>query len=291
VVIETLGPQRGVVHGAIDTFPWERIDSAEIGVLRSRLQSARGSEHLKPLGAASVNKHVAAIKGVMRHCFLHGLITAETHHRILSVKRVKGSRILRGRNVSIDERKALVDGCNVATFRGARDAAIVSILYACGLRRDEVSRLDVGDYDPGTGTMRVLGKGNKERQVDIVGGAAVAMNHWLRIRGNTPGPMFIAMTWGKHSRLRKDGRRVTGGAIHQILEALATAAKLPPMSPHDFRRTCIGDLLDAGVDLVTVQKIVGHNNSDTTARYDRRHAAVRRKASMLLEVPFPEVDS
>jgi site-specific recombinase XerD len=183
----------------------------------------------------------------------------------------------------------MINCCDVSTLRGARDAAIISILYACGLRRDEVSQLDMHHYDPGTGVMTVIGKGNKERLVDIVHGAAKAMSHWIRMRGSASGPMFLAMTWGKHSILRKDGRRVSGGAIHAIVESLATAAELPSMSPHDFRRTCIGDLLDAGVDLVTVQKMVGHDRVDTTARYDRRHAAVRRKASMLLDVPFPEV--
>ncbi len=271
----------------IDTFPWERIDSAEIGVLKSRLQSERAP--LRVLGSASVNKHVAAVKGVLRQCFLHGLITADAHYRIQSVRGVKGSSVAKGRSVSLTERKALIDECDVTTVRGARDAAIISILYSCGLRRDEVSRLQVSDYDIGTGKMTVRGKGNNQRVADVVLGSATAMNNWLKIRGRHPGPMFLAMTWGKHSRLRKDGRRVTGGAIHQILDALAGAAGLPTMSPHDFRRTCIGDLLDAGVDLVTVQRMMGHQNPDTTSKYDRRAAAVRRKASMLLEIPFPEV--
>jgi site-specific recombinase XerD len=244
---------------------------------------------LKPLGTASVNKHMSAVKGVLRQCFLHGLITADAHYRIISIKSMKGSRLPRGRSVSLDERKALINQCDVSTFRGARDAAIISIMYACGLRRDEISRLDVGDYDPGSGKMTVLGKGNKERTVDVVQGASNAMDHWLRVRGKAPGAMFLAMTRGRHSKLRRDGRRVSGLSIHAMLAGLAEKAGLPSMSPHDFRRTCIGDLLDAGVDLVTVQKIMGHERVDTTAKYDRRDSAVRRKASMLLEVPFPEV--
>jgi site-specific recombinase XerC len=76
------------------------------------------------------------------------------------------------------------------TATGARDAALLELLYGCGLRRAEVVALDLADYDHADGSLRVRGKGNKERRAYLAAGAQAALDDWLQLRGDTPGPLF-----------------------------------------------------------------------------------------------------
>jgi integrase len=79
---------------------------------------------------------------------------------------------------------------------------------------------------------------------------------------------------------------MTPEAIYQMLRKRGAAAGVEVFSPHDLRRTFVSDLLDAGEDIVTVQKMAGHANVSTTARYDRRGNAAKRRAAARLTVPY-----
>jgi site-specific recombinase XerD len=157
-------------------------------------------------------------------------------------------------------------------------------MYGTGIRRASVVKLDVADYDRETGTLRVRNaKRNKEYLAYMAqDGARRALADWLAVRGDEPGPLF----WPINKVGNMTNRQLSTQAIYNVLLKRAREAGIDRFSPHDLRRTLAGDLLDAGADIVTVQKLLGHANVDTTARYDRRPEETKRKAASLIHVPY-----
>jgi integrase len=162
-------------------------------------------------------------------------------------------------------------------------AALRGVLYGGGLRRAEVVSLDMSDFLPETGALTVRhGKGDKARIVYLTGGAQGAMATWLPVRGPDPGALFLPINKGG----RLTHRRMTDQAILAMLRRRAIKAGVGHFSPHDLRRTFISDLLDAGADIATVQKLAGHASVATTGRYDRRGEHAKQRAAALLHVPY-----
>ncbi len=279
-----LGALRTMAHllGGTDadafTLPWHQLGYQHTQALRTHL-----AERYAP---ATTNRMLAALRGVLTECWRLGLMDAEARARASDVATVRGTTIPRGRALKGGELRALFAVCQ-GGGAGERDAALLATLYAGGLRRSEAVALDVGDYDPAysddAGALTVRhGKGHKERVVYLHNGGRTAMGDWLAIRGQEPGPLFL--------RVRKGGvlvhARLTDQAVLDILQRRCAQAGVTACSPHDLRRTMISDLLDAGADISTVQKLAGHSNVTTTQRYDRRGEATKAKAAGLLHVPY-----
>lgn len=140
----------------------------------------------------------------------------------------------------------------------------------------------VDAFDADTHALTVSGKGSKTRVVYVENGAFDALLEWLYIRGSWGGQLFVAFRRGDH--ITDGGMSTT--AIHNMMKARAAKAGVKEFSPHDLRRTFAGDLLDAGADIVTVQKIMGHANVSTTAGYDRRDAKTKKAAAAKLHIPY-----
>jgi site-specific recombinase XerD len=206
-------------------------------------------------------------------------MSAEEYQLAASVESVTGETVPAGRHVPPGELLALLATCEQDKL-GIRDAAVISLLYGLGLRRAEVVTLDLVDYREADDQLVISGKGNKERLVPVTGGAAEALADWLVVRGRNSGPLFVGV--GN----RNQGGRLTTQAVYNMLQTRGKEAQISAVSPHDFRRTFVGELLDAGADIVTVQKLVGHSDPATTARYDRRGERAKRKAVETLHVPY-----
>lgn len=269
VIVSVVAPD-----ATVEGFPWASLAFQHVSAIRARL-----AESYSP---TSANKILAALRGVLRACFNLGQMEAGTFTRAVAVKSIRGVRVVRGRAVSQDELRAMFLVCGTSTPSGARDAALLAVTYGAGLRRDEVVQLDVANFDRRTGTLIVTGKGNKERTAYVTNGSRSALESWLTYRGETEGPLFVPVNKAN----RVDVRRMTDQAVYMILKRLASKANVERFSPHDLRRTFIGDLLDAGADLATVQALAAHASVTTTARYDRRPERTRRRAAELLHVPF-----
>ena len=258
------------------SLPWWNIQYQHTQAIRSLLM-----ERYSP---ASTNKMLAALRGVLRESWRLGFMDAETFHRAIDIKTVKGNTIPKGRSVGSGEIGALVAGCyGDSSPAGIRDAAILALLYAAGLRRSEVVGLDLADYGNDTGGLKIVAsKGNKARMVYLGNGAKAAMAGWINSRGDETGPLLY--------RIRKGGKmvagRLTDQAIWVILEKRFQQAKVKPFTPHDLRRTFAGEMLDAGVDLVTVQHLMGHASPVTTSRYDRRDEKTKMEAATKIHFPM-----
>lgn len=253
--------------------PWERLRFQHTAAIRSEL--ATRYSH------TTANRMLSALRGVLKAAWKLGMMTADEYHTAASVERVIGETVPAGRSVPSGELAALLNTCR-QDAAGIRDAAVIAMLYACGLRRAELVNLDLVHYEhtEGGGRLLVHGKRNKQRYVPIVDGAARALADWLAVRGDAAGPLFHVV--GNRNR----GGRMTTQAIYAMLKARATAAGIATLSPHDLRRTFVGDLLDAGADIVTVQKLAGHSSVETTARYDRRDEKAKAAAVNRLHVPW-----
>ncbi|MGY2746109.1 tyrosine recombinase XerC [Arthrobacter sp. UYCu723] len=169
----------------------------------------------------------------------------------------------------------LVEGAESAAAEGGpmplRNRAMVELLYATGVRVGELAGLDVDDLDPDRRTLRVLGKGNKERTVPYGLPAALAVDDWLRrgrpaLATGASGPALFLGARGK----RVDQRQVRS-VVHDLLGALGDTAAT---GPHALRHSAATHLLDGGADLRAVQEILGHSSLATTQIYT--HVSVDR---------------
>jgi len=207
--------------------------------------------------------------------------------RVATVRDVKGERPERGRHIEQGELSALIDACTSDTSpAGIRDAAIIALAWSTGLRRDEISRIQLTDLQNQTEDsldISILGKGNKVRTVYVNDGALAAMLDWLDLRGDEAGALFVSVNKGG----KIAGGKLSGEALRKMLDKRSQEAQLSkPVTWHDFRRTFAGNLWDAKIDGVTIQKLMGHASQNQTAKYDRRPDAARRQAVKVLHVPY-----
>ena len=182
----------------------------------------------------------------------------------------------------VDEARALLaaaaeradDGSPV----GARDVAILELLYATGIRVGELCGLDVDDVDHERRVVRVFGKGRKERTVPFGVPAERALAAWLR-----SGRAALAVPGaGAALFLGARGRRIDQRAVRTLVHArLADVPGAPDLGPHGLRHTAATHLLEGGADLRTVQELLGHASLATTQIYthvttDRLRQAYRQ---------------
>jgi site-specific recombinase XerD len=139
-----------------------------------------------------------------------------------------------------------------------RDAAILELLYSAGLRLSELASLNVKDLDPYSETLRVVGKGSKERVCPVGGPALEAISKYRHAAGVHQGPLF----------LNKSRRRLGVVSIWSRLKKYIRETGLPATtSPHKLRHSFATHLLDNGADLRSVQTLLGHANLSTTQIY------------------------
>jgi len=276
---QALNTMAGILtSGAADAI---MLDWAE---LRYKHTAALRAALIEKYAPATANKFLGGLRRVLKEALLLELIAPEDYQRAIAVKGIKvSSSSPRGRALTRAEISALLRGSldDTNTVLGTRDAALIAILRGGGLRREEAINLELKDLEQNTGAIRVrCGKGGKDRTVYLPVGLLSLVNDWLSIRGGSKGALLC--------HVRKGGRVVvrylTPQAVWYVLEKRAIEAGVENFSPHDFRRTFISDLLEAGEELVTVQQLAGHSDPATTSRYDRRGEERKRRAVQVLDI-------
>jgi site-specific recombinase XerD len=259
-------------------FPWHQLRATHTAVIKEILDRQEWSP-------AYVNKHLTALRRVLWHAWKLDLMDTDAYMRAVAVENLTAVRLPPGRSIAKPEIAAMLRVCiDADTILGKRDAAIIAVLHSTGARREEIAAMTRTNYDPGARAIRIIGKRDREREVYIHETAALYLGGWLLATERIKGPLFCPIDrWGN---VRDAPMSTT--AVGALVENRRREAGLPKLTTHDFRRTFIGELLDAGVDLATAQQLAGHESASTTTRYDRRPARQRKASVDLLSLPTPE---
>lgn len=258
------------------SLDWSQLRYQHTAAIRAQLA--------RDYAPATANKMLSALRGVLKEAWRLGQMSAEDYQRAVDIANIEAQTLPAGRDISSGEIKALVDACaKDAGVSGIRDAAIIGLLATCGLRRAELVAIDVSEFNLDTGEIVIHGKRNKDRKVYATNGTLAALQDWITIRGTEQGALFNPIN---KSGIIQRGKAMTAQAVYKMLAKRGKDAGVKDFSPHDFRRTVAGDLLDAGVDIAVAARILGHANVQTTARYDRRPEQVKKQASARLHYPY-----
>lgn len=236
-----------------------QVTAADVRLLR-RYAAYLGSMRYAPATAA---RKLSAVRSA--HAWLRrGLAASDPASLVAGPKRIRTLPA----TLSHDELEALLDRPRRGP-RELRDAALLELLYGCGLRAAEVCGLRLSDVDLDSAWMRVSGKGNRQRMVPIGEAAVGALDRYLRLsRPALAGPQPPA-----HVFVSVRGRPLHPSDVRRALDRALREAGLSHRSPHALRHTFATHLLEGGADLRSIQELLGHATVSTTQIYT--HVSVR----------------
>lgn len=244
-----------------------RLQDLELGTLRRWL----GAQSQEGAARSTLARRSASVRVFTAWAMAEERITTDPALRLKAPKREQSlPGVLQAGQLT-----RLLSTLEEAAAEGAplalRNRAIVELLYATGVRVGELAGLDIDDLDPDRRTLRVIGKGNKERTVPYGVPAALAVDDWLRrgrplvVRDNSGPALFLGVRGG-----RVDQRQVRA----MVNDLFAGLGDTSASGPHALRHSAATHLLDGGADLRAVQEILGHSSLATTQIYT--HVSVDR---------------
>lgn len=211
---------------------------------------------------AGLNRKIACLKGYFAYLEAEKVLPASPMSRIRSAKEARLlPKVLTQAEVSrlLDTVEECLDEIKFTTLK-FRDRAIFELFYATGIRLSELVGLDRDDLDFDSLSMRVVGKGNKERVVFFNQTAADAVLEYLEVtpRSQPGGPLF----------LNRYGARLTQRGVEKMFATVLRKSGLEKhASPHTLRHSFATHLLEEGSDLVTIKELLGHESLQTTQIY------------------------
>jgi integrase/recombinase XerC len=216
------------------------------------------------LKSATINRRLAAIKSLVAYAYNCG-------HCDFMLESVKGEKLSAYRDttgVDSETFKRVLSAIDRTSLKGIRDYALLILLWSNALRRSEVSKANIGDFDPTAKTLRIYGKGrgNNAETVSLGSGTVTAIESWLTARGevNPDKSLFCSINPGY-----RDGRLSTQGIYDIVKSRCQDAGITKVMSPHRIRHSSITAALEAtNGDVRRVQKLSRHSSLNTLLIYD-----------------------
>jgi integrase/recombinase XerC len=264
--------------------------AAERGISRiadlslTELRAWLAAQHRAGQSRASIARRAAAARSFTAYACRAGLLSADVGAQLAAPKvrkhlpqvlgqaQVTAVLAVSADRVSADAETGQDD--NASAVEGAvalRDAAIMELLYASGIRVSELCGMDLGDLDTGRRTIKVMGKRSKERVVPVGIPAVRAVQAWLD-HGRA---LLCAPSSGAAVFVGARGGRIDPRTVRRVVhEQIAGAAGVPDTGPHGLRHSAATHLLEGGADLRSVQEILGHSSLATTQIYT--HVSVER---------------
>jgi len=249
----------GVSAAADDGIPRPPLDPQRITLRTVRgFLAAQGARGLK---TSSVGRKLAALRSFFRFLNRERLLEGNPARPVPSPARPKTLPAV----LTVDEAARLLETPGGPPRSPLRDRALLELLYSSGLRVSELTGLDVEDLDLSEGSVRVRGKGRKERIVPVGRKAIEAVRAYLAKErcGGGAGERALFLNV-------RDGGRLTSRSVHRLLGARALRQGWRKrISPHALRHSFATHLLGSGADLRAIQEMLGHQSLSTTQRYTR----------------------
>ena len=242
----------------VDHIGNQDVDKITMGQLRSFLKYL----HWMHYCASTIGRKLSTIRSFLDFCLREGLIKVNIAKALRAPKREQRLP----RHTDTCGISKLLDAPDDSTL-GLRDKAILEVLYSAGLRVSELvglNRVDIGD-----GTVRVIGKGNRQRLAPLGTQAIKALEAWLAVNDND-----VVFTNYK-------GGRLSVRSVQNLVDKYTEKAGLGKLTPHSFRHSCATHLLDNGADIRSVQEMLGHRSITSTQVYT--HVAKSRQKAVHAE--------
>lgn len=238
--------------------------------------------------ARTYNCYLSAIKSVALNAWRNKQIDLDQYQRIKSLKQRRIFRAPSGRAISPEESSSLIRSLNKNSLRTIRNRAIFFLMLGCGLRRAEVCDLKLKQVSIKNKSAKIIGKGNKERTIYFPTAVLEVLKNWLDARSLNKEEIDAGFVFGRidnRQRLHLD-IPLDPSSITRIVEKLVSETDNLEgrLTPHDLRRTFATRLISKNVDIVEVQKLMGHASVATTGNYVRKDEENLRKAAEKAEL-------
>ncbi|TQV70766.1 tyrosine recombinase XerC [Exilibacterium tricleocarpae] len=230
------------------------------------LHQSLATLHRRGLGGKSLQRWLSGLRSFFEFCLRRGWLKANP---AAGIRAPKSARTL-PKTLDVDQAGQFVSLPGKRAI-DCRDRAVVELMYSSGLRLAELVSLDIADIDLADASLRVLGKGNKTRQLPVGKMACRALRDWLRARAELAGAGEPALF------VSRRGGRLQPRSVQQRLQQISQRQAMEqPVHPHMLRHSFASHMLESSGDLRAVQELLGHANISTTQVYthlDFQHLA------------------